>query len=175
MVRAVNTSVRTCILAAALVATGVFVMAWPLWPVLGPLTQRTPLSPAARWSDAGVPVPASAHRCAADAATDAGSDGDSVRWCMPSGVSVATLAQWYDETLPPGRDAGRLRWCVEQREADGSRRALWSSGAGLVGYVLPPQQPRPRTAGTDDVAGVETVVLPGTACHPVARSSREPG
>jgi hypothetical protein len=113
------------------------VVATTFRPVLGPLTQRTPLPPAAQWTDAGVPVPASAGRCAVQDVTDPGS----VRWCMPGGVGAATVARWYRDVLPPGRDAGDRRWCVEQRQADGSRRALWSTGAGLVGYVLLGRRP----------------------------------
>jgi hypothetical protein len=184
-VRAVTHGTRARLLTGAAVAAAVLVLAQALWPVLGPLTQRTPLSPAVTSTDAGVPVPASATRCAAVGPTVADvTAGDSGRWCVPDGVSVATLTGWYDDVLPPGRDAGRLRWCVEQRLDDGSRRALWSTGTGLVGYVLPPEGPRfgahgtARAAGVravDDVeaVGVEVVVLAGSACHPVARASRE--
>jgi hypothetical protein len=92
---------------------------------------------------------------------------------MPSGVSVATVDRWYRDVLPPGRDADGLRWCVEQRQADGSRRALWSTGAGLVGYVLPPQPPRPLVQELEEPIAVEVVVLPGETCHPATRASRE--
>ncbi len=138
-------------------------------PVLSLVTQRTPLPPAVQWTDAGVPVPASAGRCTAQDVTDPGS----VRWCMPGGVSVATVEQWYRDVLAPGRDAGDLRWCVQQRQADGSRRALWSTGAGLVGYVLPPQPPRLPAQELEDPVAVEVVVLPGGSCHPVTRAGRE--
>ncbi len=138
-------------------------------PVIAPLTQRTPLPPAVQWTDAGVPVPASAGRCAAQDVADPGS----VRWCMPDGVSATTVDRWYRDVLPPGRDAGGLRWCVEQRREDGSRRALWSTGTGLVGYVLPPLPPRPLTQEPEAPVAVAVVVLPGEACHPAARASRE--
>ena len=140
-----------------------------LRPLLDPLAEQTPLPPAAQWTDAGVPVPASAGRCAAqDPAAS-----DSLRWCMPDGTSVATVHRWYRDVLPPGRDADGLRWCVEQRQGDGSRRALWSTGAGLVGYVLPPQPPRPLTQELGDPVAVAVVVLAGQACHPVTRTGRE--
>jgi hypothetical protein len=138
-------------------------------PVLSLVTQRTPLPPAAQWTDAGVPVPASAGRCAAQDGTDPGS----VHWCMPAGVSAATVDRWYRDVLPPGRDAGGLRWCVEQRRTDSSRRVLWSTGAGLAGYVLPQQPPRPPTQELEDPVAVEVVVLPGGSCHPATRAGRE--
>jgi hypothetical protein len=93
---------------------------------------------------------------------------------MPHGVSAATVDRWYRDVLPPGRDAGDLRWCVEQRSGDGSRRALWSSDAGLVGYVLPPQPPRPAPQAPADPVTVTVVMLPGEACHAAARAGREP-
>ncbi|WP_166487484.1 hypothetical protein [Geodermatophilus obscurus] len=145
------------------------VLATASWPVLGSLAQRTPLPPAAQWTDAGVPVPASAGRCAAQDGTDPGS----VHWCMPAGVSAATVDRWYRDVLPPGRDAGGLRWCVEQRRTDSSRRVLWSTGAGLAGYVLPQQPPRPPTQELEDPVAVEVVVLPGGSCHPATRAGRE--
>ena len=97
-----------------------------------------------------------------------------VRWCLPDGVSVGTLHRWYAAVLPPGRDAGALRWCVEQRQSDGTRRALWSSGDGLVGYDLPPRRPRP---GVEALEGEETVVevlrLPRHhPCPPATRAER---
>jgi hypothetical protein len=92
---------------------------------------------------------------------------------MPAGVSAATVDRWYRDVLPPGRDAGGLRWCVEQRQTDGSRRALWSTGAGLAGYVLPPQPPRPPTQELEDPVAVEVVVLPVGSCHPATRAGRE--
>jgi hypothetical protein len=166
----VNAGPRAWFLAAALLAVGTLFMARALWPVLDPLTQRTPLSDDARSTDAGIPVPASAGRCDADAA-----DESATRWCMPTGVSVATLAGWYADVLPAGRDAGDLRWCVEQRQADGGRRALWSAGDALVGYVLPPEPPRPPTTGADKAVAVEVVELSGSACHPVTRAVRGRG
>ncbi len=164
----VNAAGRAALAGIAVILL-VLVLARASWPLLGPLAQRTPLPPAAQWTDAGVPVPASAGQCAAQDRTDPGS----VRWCMPTGVSAATVDRWYRDVLPPGRDAGDLRWCVEQRQADGSRRSLWSTGAGLVGYLLPPQPPRPPVQELEDPVAVEVVVLPAEACHPAARASRE--
>jgi hypothetical protein len=165
--RPVNAGAR----AALAVFGAALVVATAPRPLLGPLTQRTPLPPAAAQStDTGVPVPASAVRCAAP---DPAAPG-SVRWCMPHGVSAATVDRWYRDVLPPGRDAGDLRWCVEQRSGDGSRRALWSSAAGLVGYVLPPQPPRPAPLAPADPVAVAVVLLPGEACHPASRASRGP-
>ncbi len=160
---------RRAALAGIAVVGLTLVVATTFRPVLGPLTQRTPLPPAVQGTDAGVPVPAPAGRCAAQDVTDPGS----VRWCMPAGVSAATVERWYRDVLPPGRDAGGLRWCVQQRWGDGSRRALWSTGAGLVGYVLPPQPPRLPTPALEDPVAVTVVVLPGEACHPATRASRE--
>jgi hypothetical protein len=161
----VNARTRTGLLAAAALVAGALIMGGSLWPVLGPLTERTPLPAATRSTDAGVPVPASAQRCAGEVG--------SLRWCVPSGVSVRTLSQWYDDVLPPGHDAGPLRWCVEQRLGDGGRRALWSTGAGLVGYVLPSELPPVK--GHIDTVGVDVVSFPGSACPSVARASREQG
>jgi hypothetical protein len=155
-------------LAVIAVAGVALVVATTLRPVLYPLTQRTPLPPAVRWTDAGVPVPASAGQCTAQDVADPGS----VRWCMPDGVSAATVDRWYRDVLPPGRDTGGLRWCVEQRRGNGSRRELWSTGAGLVGYVLPPLPPRPPTQELEDPVAVTVVVLPGEACHPATRAGR---
>jgi hypothetical protein len=156
-------------LAGIAVAGVALVVATTSRPVLGPLTQRTPLPPAVQLTDAGVPVPASAGRCATQDVADPGS----VRWCMPDGVSAATVDRWYRDALPPGRDAGALRWCVEQYQGDGSRRALWSTGAGLAGYVLPPQPPRHPAQELEDPVAVAVVVLPGEPCHPATRASRE--
>jgi hypothetical protein len=92
---------------------------------------------------------------------------------MPGGVSVATVDRRYRDVLTPDRDAGDLRWCLQQRQADGSRRVLWSTGAELVGYVLPPQPPRLPAQELEDPVAVEVVVLPGGSCHPVTRAGRE--
>jgi hypothetical protein len=165
----VNAVRRAALLAGVTVLLGILIIAAAFRPLLVPLTQRTPLPAAVHWTDAGVPVPASADRCAVQDLTNPGS----VRWCMPGGVSAATADRWYRDVLPPGRDAYGLRWCVEQRQADGSRRALWSIGGGLVGYVLPPQPPRPPTQEIEDSVVVAIVVSPGAACHSVTRSSRE--
>ncbi len=167
--RSVNAGRRAALLAGVTVLSASLVVAAAFRPLLGPLTQRTPLPAAVQWTDAGVPVPASADRCAVQDLTSPGS----VRWCMPGGVSAATVDRWYRDVLPPGGDAYGLRWCVEQRQADGSRRALWSTGAGLVGYVLPPRPPRPPAQEIEDPVVVVTVVSPGAACHPVTRGSRE--
>jgi hypothetical protein len=165
----VHARTRVLLLAGAALVAGVLVLTTALWPVLDPLTQRTPLPAEARSTHAGVPVPASAERCAFQDRTVAGS----VRWCMPSGVSVATLGQWYDDALPPGRNAGDLRWCVETRQSDGSRRALWSTSEGLVGYVLPADPPRIAADPIHDAVAVQVVVLSGSGCPAVARTSRE--
>lgn len=167
--RSVNAGRRAGLLAGVTVLWGTLVVATAFRPVLGSLTQRTPLPAAVHWTDAGVPVPAPAGRCAVQDVTDPGS----IRWCMPGGVSAATVERWYRDVLPPGRDADGLRWCVEQRQPDGSRRALWSTDAGLVGYVLPPQPPRPLMQELEDPVAVEVVVLSGETCHPVTRASRE--
>ena len=164
--RLVNAGRRAALAVGGTLVGGSLVIGTALWPVLGPLTQRTPLPAAARSTDAGVPVPELAHRCAVQDATAVGS----VRWCLPGGVSVRTVEKWYDDVLPAGRDSGRLRWCVEQRLDDGSRRALWSTEAGLVGYVLPPEPPQPNHRATDN--SVEVVVLSGSSCHPVTRVDR---
>jgi hypothetical protein len=157
------------LLAGAALVAGVVVVTTALWPVLGPMTQRTPLPAEFRSTDAGVPVPASAERCAVQDRAVAGS----VRWCMPDGVSVATLERWYQDTLPPGQDAGDLRWCVQTHQSDGSRRALWSTTEGLVGYVLPPEPPHVVADPLNDAVAVHVVVLPGSGCPAVARASRE--
>ncbi len=167
--RLVKAGGRAILLTAVAVVGGLAVVAAALWPVIGPVTQRTTLPRAALATDAGVPVPRSADRCAVQDPAAAGS----VRWCMPPGVSVTTLTRWYEDVLPAGRDAGPLRWCVEQRLADGSRRALWSSPEGLVGYALPPQRMRAPAAALDDNVAVQVVTMPGTGCHPAARASRE--
>ncbi len=167
--RSVNASRRAALLAGVTVLCGTLVVAAAFRPQLGPLTQRTPLPAAVQWTDAGVPVPASADRCAGQDLTNPGS----VRWCMPAGVSAATADRWYRDVLPRGRDSHGLRWCVEQRQDDGSRRALWSTGAGLVGYVLPPRPPRPPTQEIEDHVVVVIIALPGAACHPATRASRE--
>jgi hypothetical protein len=173
-VQGVNAGARAWFLAVALLAVGTLFIARALWPELAPLTQRTPLPDDARSTEAGIPVPAAAARCAATVADEAAGE-DFARWCMPTGVSADTLARWYADALPAGRDAGGLRWCVEQRQADGGRRALWSTGDALVGYVLPPEHPRPPVTGSDDAVAVEVVVLSGSACHPATRTGREQG
>jgi hypothetical protein len=164
----VNAGRRAALTFGGTLVGGSLVIGTALWPVLGPLTQRTPLPAAARSTDAGVPVPETAHRCAVQDAAAAGS----VRWCLPGGVSVRTVEEWYDDVLPAGRDSGRLRWCVEQRLDDGSRRALWSTDAGLVGYVLPPEPLHPNDQATNSSVAVEVVVLSGSSCHAVTRVSR---
>ncbi len=161
----VNADRRAVLAAITVVGLALLLTSTP-WPVLSTLTQRTPLPATARWTDAGVPVPPSAGRCAEQDLAPP----DAVPWCMPGGVSAATVERWYRDVLPAGRDAGHLRWCVEQRQADGSRRELWSTGAGLVGYVLPPQPPHPPT---QEPVAVAVVVLPGEACHPATRANRE--
>jgi hypothetical protein len=167
--RSVNAGRRAGLLAGVTVLWGTLVVVTAFRPVLGSLTQRTPLPAAVHWTDAGVPVPASADRCAVQDLVVP----SSIRLCMPGGVSAATVDRWYHDVLPPGRDAYGLRWCVEQRQPDGSRRALWSTDAGLVGYVLPPQPPRPPMQELEDPVAVEVVVLPGETCHPATRASRE--
>lgn len=147
----------------------VVVVGVTLRPVLTPLTQRTPLSPAAQMTDAGVPVPRSAQQCPVQGRTSAGS----VRWCMPAGVSAATVHQWYLDALPPGRDAGALRWCTQEQHGDGRLSAVWSTRAGLIGYILPPQPPRPLYQELDNPVAVEVLALAGSACHPVTRATRE--
>jgi hypothetical protein len=165
----VNAARRTGLLVGITVFAGILLVTKSLWPVVGPLTQRTELAAAARSTDAGVPVPTAARPCAAQDPSLAGS----TRWCLPTGVSAQTIARWYAARLPAGRDAGPLRWCVEQRQADGSRQALWSNGTGLVGYVLPPQPPHPQTASIDGRIAVTVVTLPGSSCPAAARVSRE--
>lgn len=146
------------------------VIATTLRPVLTPLTQRTPLPAAAQMSAAGVPVPQVAKRCSpADEPPGPGW----VRWCMPSGVSAHTLRQWYATALPPGRTTTGLRWCIEEQRGDGSLRALWSTGTGLVGYILPPQPPRPLNQELSHPVAVEVLALAGAACSPVTRTTRE--
>jgi hypothetical protein len=158
---------RAALLAAITVVGAVLALIQSLWPVLGPLTQRTPL-PAASRSIYGVPVPEAGRRCRAQDVAEPGS----VRWCLP-GVSTATLAQWYADTLPPGRSTGDLRWCVEQHLTDGSRRALWATSCGLVGYVLPPARTQPGAPSFGDATAVEVLLLAGLPCHPATRTARE--
>jgi hypothetical protein len=147
----------------------VLVLAVAIWPVLGPVvTQRSTLPVAARSTEAGIPVPGSAERCRVQGSADSGT----VRWCLPAGVSATTLEQWYDRTLPPGRDAGGLRWCVEQYRSNGSRLALWSTDSGLVGYQLPPLPPHVETGDVEGAMAVYVVVLPGATCPGAARTSR---
>ena len=159
---------RAILLAGLTVIAAVLMIGTALWPVLEPLTLRTSLPAASRSVD-GVPVPESARRCAAQDPTTP----TSVRWCMPSGVSAATVARWYADVLPAGQDAGRLTWCVEQHQSDGGRRALWSTGTSLVGYVLPADRERPEIERIDDEVAVEVVRLDGSPCPPAARASRE--
>jgi hypothetical protein len=147
----------------------VMILARAMWPTLGPVvSQRSALSAAARTTDAGIPVPRSAERCRVQGAADSAA----VRWCLPAGVSATTVEQWYDRTLPPGRDAGGLRWCVEQYGTNGSRLALWSTDGGLVGYQLPPLPPHLATGDVEGAMAVAVVVLPGAACPAAARTSR---
>ncbi len=138
---------RAGLLAALAAVTGLGVVVRGL----APLAPRAPLPSAARTTEAGVPVPVTAQICPTQSLAVPGG----VRWCLPKAVSVRTLDRWYAVALPPGRDAGALRWCVEQRQSDGTRRALWSSGDGLVGYDLPPHRPRP---GIEVLEGEEVVV-----------------
>lgn len=162
-----NAGRRAGILAFLPALAAALILAAALWPVLGPLTQRAPVPPAVRWTGVGVPVPAAADRCG----TGTTGGEQSVRWCLPGGTAAASLARWYARVLPAGRDTADLQWCLEQWLDDGSRRALWSTGAGLVGYVLPPGPGHPygqRAGG----AAVAVVDLPGTACPPAARASR---
>jgi hypothetical protein len=166
----VNAARRTGLVIAITVLAGMLFIAKALWPVAGPLTQRTELAADVRTTDAGVPVPAAARQCAAQDPSVAGS----TRWCVPTGVSARTIDRWYADRLPAGRDAGPLSWCVEQRQADGSRQALWSNGTGLVGYVLPPLPPHSQTASIDGRIAVAVVALPQTPCPAAARVSREP-
>jgi hypothetical protein len=159
---------RAGFLAALAVLGAAVTVVASLWPIVGPsLTQRAPL-PAASRSVSGIPVPASAQRCAVQ---DPGVRA-SARWCLPGDVSAATVARWYDEVLPPGRDAPGLRWCVAGHLSDGSSRALWATSDGLVGYILPPERVRPNSRFGAQVA-VEVVRFPGLPCHPAARPSRE--
>jgi hypothetical protein len=151
------------------VLAGVLVVLVALWPVLLPLTQRTTLADTARWTGVGIPVPEVAHRCSPRSTVAQSTVADSGRWCLPRGVSAATLAHWYDEVLPAGRDAGDLRWCVQQWQSDGDRRSLWSSGDALVGYVLPPEDTRLHVR----TVAVKVVVLPGSACPSATRADRE--
>ncbi len=168
--RSVHARTRALLMAGATLVAGVLVVIASLWPVLGPLTQRTALPAESASTEAGVPVPASAERCAVQDRTVAGS----VRWCVPSGVSVATLERWYDDALPSGRDAGDLRWCVRTVQSDGSRRSLWVTPEGLVGYVLPAEPPHEVQNPVDDAVAVQVVVLPGSGCPAAARAAREP-
>jgi hypothetical protein len=165
----VNAVRRTGLLVGITVLAGSLLVTKSLWPVVGPLTQRTELAADVRTTDAGVPVPTAARPCDAQDPSVAGS----TRWCMPTGVSAEAVAQWYAARLPAGRDAGSLHWCVEERQADGSRQALWSKDTGLVGYVLPPQPPHPQTASIDGRIAVAVVSQPRTPCPAAARGSRE--
>jgi hypothetical protein len=126
------------------------------------LLERVALAPASRTTSAGVPVPSAAARCPARGRPAPGG----ARWCAPAGVSASTLDRWYARTLPAGRDAGALRWCVSQVLAKGTRRALWSAGGALVGYDLPEQ------AGAR-AAVVDVLRLPGHRCPAAARASRQ--
>jgi len=178
-VRFVSVGRGATFLTGIAVLAGVLVVVVALWPVLVPLTQRTTLADTARWTGAGIPVPEVAHRCTpqptvaqstvAQSMVAQSTVADSGRWCLPRGVSSATLAHWYDDVLPAGRDAGDLRWCVQTWQSDGGRRSLWSSGDALVGYVLPPEDIRLHVP----TVAVNVVVLPGSACPSATRADRE--
>jgi hypothetical protein len=172
-VPAVRAGRGSAVLAGIGIVAGVVLAALILtqaaWPVLGPvLTQRSALPAAQRSTDAGIPVPGSAERCPGPGSSAAGT----VRWCLPAGVSAAAVARWYDRALPPGRDSGPLRWCVEQYRSNGSRLELWSVESGLVGYQLPPEPPHHATGVVGDAMAVSVVTLPGTTCPAAARASR---
>jgi hypothetical protein len=168
-VRFVSVGRGATFLTGIAVLAGVLVVVVALWPVLVPLTQRTTLAGTARWTGVGIPVPEVAHRCTPQSTVAQSTVADSGRWCLPRGVSAATLAHWYDDVLPAGRDAGDLRWCVQKWQSDGGRRSLWSSGDALVGYVLPPEDIRLHVP----IVAVNVVVLPGSACPSATRADRE--
>jgi hypothetical protein len=168
-VRFVSVGRGATFLTGIAVLAGVLVVVVALWPVLVPLTQRTTLAGTARWTGVGIPVPEVAHRCTSQSTVAQSTVADSGRWCLPRGVSAATLAHWYDDVLPAGRDAGDLRWCVQTWQSDGGRRSLWSSGDALVGYVLPPEDIRLHVP----TVAVDVVVLPGSACPSATRADRE--
>jgi hypothetical protein len=168
-VRFVSVGRGATFLTGIAVLAGVLVVVVALWPVLVPLTQRTTLAGTARWTGVGIPVPEVAHRCTPQSTVAQSTVADSGRWCLPRSVSAATLAHWYDDVLPAGRDAGDLRWCVQTWQSDGSRRSLWSSGDALVGYVLPPEDLRLHVP----TVAVNVVVLPGSACPSATRADRE--
>jgi hypothetical protein len=168
-VRFVSVGRGATFLTGIAVLAGVLVVVVALWPVLVPLTQRTTLADTARWTGVGIPVPEVAHRCTPLSTVAQSTVADSGRWCLPRGVSAATLAHWYDDVLPAGRDAGDLRWCVQTWQSDGGRRSLWSSGDALVGYVLPPEDIRLHVP----TVAVNVVVLPGSACPSATRADRE--
>jgi hypothetical protein len=168
-VRFVSVGRGATFLTGIAVLAGVLVVVVALWPVLVPLTQRTTLAGTARWTGVGIPVPEVAHRCTPQSTVAQSTVADWGRWCLPRGVSAATLAHWYDDVLPAGRDAGDLRWCVQTWQSDGGRRSLWSSGDALVGYVLPPEDIRLHVP----TVAVNVVVLPGSACPSAARADRE--
>ena len=98
-------------------------------------------------------------------------------WAKKGDVSLALYrkrlgAPRAGEALPAGRDTADLQWCVEQWLGDGRRRELWSSGAGLVGYVLPPPADHPNG---ERVGGATVLVVeyPQAFCPRLARANRE--
>ena len=135
------------------------------------LLQPDPALPADRMNTSvGIPVPAMAQRCPNQALADPGGE----RWCLPSGVTAATLEDWYAMTLPPHQEAPGLRWCVQQVEADGSLRSIWSDGSGLLGYDLPTRlSGRPGSVAPGEEGPVVEVFRSlDHSCPAAARSSR---
>ncbi len=119
----------------------------------------------------GVWVPAEAEGCSAQAL--AGSGGE--RWCLPAGVTAAGVTQWYAMTLPPHRDAPGLQWCVQQVQADGSRRSIWSDGSALLGYEVPTRLSKRPGSAVPDEGGLVVEVFRNTdrSCPAAARSGRD--
>ncbi len=152
------------------VVAGTAVAAAVLAPALGLLQPDPPLPADRVHTSVGIPVPAMAQRCPNQALAGPGGE----RWCLPSGVTAATLEDWYAMTLPPHQEAPGLRWCVQQVQADGSLRSIWSDGSGLLGYDLPTRQSaRPGSvAPGEEGLVVEVFRSLDHSCPAAARSSR---
>jgi hypothetical protein len=160
---------RTAWVAVPVVA-GTAVAAAVLAPALGVLQPDKPLPAAGVQTSAGIPVPAVAQPCPNQALAGPGGE----RWCLPPDVTAAALEDWYAMTLPPHQDAPGLRWCVQQVQADGSHRSIWSDGSARLGYDLPTRlsgRPGSVAPGEEGLV-VEVFRNLDHSCPAAARSSR---